>query len=427
MAQSENPNDSYVYFSKALSIQTVLQEMGYKYDPKSGKRKPAYIRTDDAGKHISGDKYIVNPIYNTAFYAGDRERKNYNVISLIKDHPYDFKDYVPGMKPSYLANIVSRRLLGIPNEIREANVVKSPSYHPFDMDDYDIVHFDKRMVAFPKDGQERMKNPFWSFFKDRGINSTTQRAFGDYLLLSKQKEINDANGKPVRTFQNMSFPMRIPGEDSLEDKIVGMEVRGRQKPDGTSYKGMAVGSNASQGAWIASPNHTTLKEAKDVFVFESAYDALAFFQINNRRDNDKYTTKQLYDAVYVSSGGQLGEVLSEGLLRRSQNATFHLGFDNDMAGETFAARFVDVAKRVYNSDDISQSVTIIREKPTGGQKDWNDQLKDEIAAKQTATTSDSVNEDMTKEKTVAAAVDADLDGEIDIATEGDERKTSVKR
>ena len=410
-----------------LSIQEVLQEMGYTYYAKGGKRYPTYVKTDDEGKPISGDKYVVNPRYNTAFYVGDSEKKNYNVISMIEEHPSEFKDYVAGMKPANLVNLVARRLLGQPTEVRESKIIKPTSLHPFNMEDYDIVRFDKRMVSFPKDGEEKMKNPFWSFLKDRGINSSTQRAFGDYLLLSKQKEVNDANGKPVRTFQNISFPMRIPGKDSLEDKIVGMEVRGRQKLDGTSgYKGMALGSNSSQGAWIASPNNTRLQDAKDVFVFESAYDALAFFQINNRRDNDKYTTKRLYDAVYVSSGGQLGDAQSEGIIRNSPNATFHLGFDNDKMGEAFAASFERVAKRVYN-DNLPQSISIVREVPSGGQKDWNDQLKDEIAAKQTATTSDSVNEDMTKEKTVAAAVDADLDGEIDIATEGDERKTSVKR
>lgn len=47
-----------------------------------------------------------------------------------------------------------------------------------------------------------------------------------------------------------------------------------------SYKGKAEGSNSSEGLWIASPAKTPLAEAKRIYWFESAYDAMAYYQLN---------------------------------------------------------------------------------------------------------------------------------------------------
>ena len=80
--------------------------------------------------------------------------------------------------------------------------------------------------------------------------------------------------------------MVIPGKD--DKGIVGFEERGRARADGTSYKGMARGSNASEGLWLGSPNGTKLQDAKRVFLFESAYDAMAFYQLLMGSNNLTY-------------------------------------------------------------------------------------------------------------------------------------------
>jgi len=36
---------------------------------------------------------------------------------------------------------------------------------------------------------------------------------------------------------------------------------------------------------MASPKDTELKDAKDVYVFESAYDAMAFYQLRMQKDS----------------------------------------------------------------------------------------------------------------------------------------------
>lgn len=68
------------------------------------------------------------------------------------------------------------------------------------------------------------------------------------------------------------------------DRIVGFEECGRARLDGQdSYKGMAEGSNTDEGLWIASPARTPLAEAKHIYWFGSAYDAMAFTSFIGRK------------------------------------------------------------------------------------------------------------------------------------------------
>ena len=136
---------------------------------------------------------------------------------------------------------------------------------------------------------------------------TRQYAFHHHFVLA-ERTVGD------QTYKNLSFPMTIPG--STDGKIVGLEERGRRKQDGTSYKGMARGSNASEGLWIASPMGTKLQDAKRVFIFESAYDAMAFYQMLAGKDSNLTTQekKELVGGVYASTGGNPSAKQFEGLL-----------------------------------------------------------------------------------------------------------------
>ena len=42
---------------------------------------------------------------------------------------------------------------------------------------------------------------------------------------------------------------------------------------------MARNSNAAEGLWFASPRDTSLDKATDVYWFESAFDAMAYYQL----------------------------------------------------------------------------------------------------------------------------------------------------
>ena len=318
---------SYDDFKARLDIQDVLKDAGYHFNRRDGLRYPSYVRLDNEGRRVKGDKFIVTANGKGCFQPP--QQRVYNVISFIAEHPDFFQDYKPGMNPHHLVNIVCNRLLNQPITDNMRNIIEPRrSTPPFNIKDYQVLQFQKH-------NYDNVKK-FYPFFKSRHIDVPTQKAFASHLMLAtKQTE-----GEKPRYFQNLSFPLRIPGQQD----IVGFEERGKPRLDGSSgYKGKALGSNSSEGLWIASPAHTTLKDAKDVLWFESAYDAMAYYQLHAKTD------KELDKAVFLSTGGNPTVMQFRGVIREAQNAKHHLCFDNDLAGKQFAMNFQAELKHVRES------------------------------------------------------------------------------
>ena len=332
-------NLTYDDYMQRLTVQDVLRDAGYVRNRKDGVRYPSYVRLDEHGQRIRGDKFIVTRGGQCCFHPP--VQKSYNVISLIKEHPELFPEYEVGMNLDKLVNKVCCRLLNTFYDEKERPVREpEPEVRPFRIDDYRITRFDK--------ARKESWRPFYPFFKQRGIDLRTQKAFRHSFVLA-DRESPDRKGV---TYRNLSFPLTVPGGDGA---VVGFEERGRPRRDGGSaYKGMAAGSNASEGLWIASPAGTALKDTQRVFVFESAYDAMAFFQL--RRDDDK----DLGKAVFVSTGGNPSRGQMLGLIRTTRSAEYFLCFDNDAAGQQFARNFQDV---VNSEKPYSEAVIAFEETP----------------------------------------------------------------
>ena len=369
---------TYDDFKQRLSIQDVLVDAGYTLNRRDGLRYPSYVRLGSDGRRIHGDKFIVTANGQCCFQPPTQ--KNYNVIGFIKAHPEMFSDYTPGMEKDRLVNLVCNRLLNNPIEDRETKIVTERQQMPtFSLDDYIIHKFEG--------GNKETHKPFYPYFKPRGLNLGTQYAFRKTFFLAERQS------EDGRVFKNLSFPMTVPGKD---DKIVGLEERGRKKPDGTSYKGIARGSNASEGLWIGSPEATKLQDTKRVFIFESAYDAMAFYQILMGKGSslDAEAKKELSHAVFASTGGNPSARQLEGLIRNAKDATFHIGFDMDEAGRNFAEQFKTLAEKENVPSDH-----IVREEPSEGHKDFNEELLAILAD---------------EEKNVAVGVDLDADGNVEV-------------
>lgn len=248
---------TYDDFKQCLNIQDVLVDAGYTLNRRDGLRYPSYVRLGSDGRCIHGDKFIVTANGQCCFQPPTQ--KNYNVIGFIKAHPEMFSDYTPGMDKDRLVNLVCNRLLNNPIEDRETKIVTGHQQMPtFSLDDYTLHKFEG--------GNKETHKLFYPYFKPRGLNLGTQYAFRKSFYLAERQS------EDGRVFRNLSFSLTVPGKD---DKIVGLEERGRKKPDGTSYKGIARGFNASEGLWMGSPEATKLQDAKRVFIFESVYDAMA--------------------------------------------------------------------------------------------------------------------------------------------------------
>ena len=321
---------TFADYRSRINIKEVLEDAGYTFYKRDGLRYPAYVGLDNNGQRIRGDKFIVMPNKNCCFQPP--QIKLYSVTSFIWEHPQLFDEYEFGMKESALVHKVCQRLLNIQVEHKNRSIQNSIARNkPFDIKEYKIERFN------PKDFESQ--KPFYAFFKSRGIDFATRCAFQDSFVLASRTT------KEGNTYKNLSFPMYIPGQP---EKCVGFEERGYPHKDGSARKGMATGTNASEGVWIASPKNTALKDSQRVYVFESAYDAMAFYQLRMQKDSglDYNARQNLKSAVFVSTGGNPSYGQIQGLVKAAPGATFHLGFDNDLAGKQFVFNFESIVQKM---------------------------------------------------------------------------------
>lgn len=343
---NSNPNPgrlTYDDFLRRVSIQDVLEDAGYRFYRRDGLKYPSYIRLGSDGRKVPGDKFIVNAGGWGCFHPP--EQKVYNVISFIKEHQNLFSDYKPGMDKDLLVNLVCNRLLNNPVSEKDLRaIIPNRNVKPFRLSDYRLQHLE------PSDRNSH--RTFDRFFGSRGIDHDTQAIFKDFFMLATKQR------KDGLSFANLSFPLRVPGQDA----VVGMEERGRERKDGKSYRGKAEGSNGTEGLWIANLTGEPLDKAKTVLWFESAYDAMARFQLDQCKDFKPY-------GVYVSTGGNPTIMQIRGMLSATPRAEHFLGFDKDVAGKQFVANFKSIA------DDMGVEKERVRlHQPLGYYKDWNDAL-----------------------------------------------------
>ena len=307
---------TYNDFLQRLNIQDVLIDAGYHLNKKDGLRYPSYVRLDSDGRRIRGDKFIVTQQGKCCFHA--QQQKVYNIISFIKEHPHFFTEYHAGMSPDRLVNLVCNRLLNHPIAERETRIIRpKQDVKPFDMADYDLHKFN------PQNRETQKK--FYPYFKNRNIDLYTQYAFHRHFCLATKHREDGLK------YTNLAFPLTLPKDT---EQIVGLEERGRPRMDGSgSYKGKAEGSNSSEGLWIASPAKTPLTAAKHIYWFESAYDAMAYYQLH------QVANKELRKAVFISTGGSPSQQQFKGMIKVTPNAAHHLCFDRDRAGQVYAIHF----------------------------------------------------------------------------------------
>lgn len=369
-----NGDLTYNDYLQRLNIQDVLIDAGYHLNKRDGLRYPSYVRTDSDGRRVRGDKYIVTANGQCCFQPP--HQKLYNVISFIKEHPNMFADYRAGMSTDRLVNLVCNRLLNNPMPERSTRIVEQRMVvKPFDISKYDILRYDTQgrkgqaaLAGHDVGRTQKSRNefedfrqfarPFYFYFKSRGIDLYTQYAFRNHFCLATKHR------KDGLRFANLAFPLTRPGED----KVVGLEERGRPRLDGSSaYKGKAEGSNGSEGLWIVNLKNEPLATVGGVAWFESGYDVMAFYQLH--RDAIRQHPDLGRKGIYVSTGGSPTTGQIKGMLKATPQAHHFLCFDNDKAGR----EFVEVFKRIAKEQQIPPDNVKVMPLPVWC-KDWNDLL-----------------------------------------------------
>lgn len=310
-------------FLQRLDIQDILLDAGYCRNRRFGLRLPSFIRRNSEGKRIRGDKFVITRQGKCC--SQPPRQKEYNVISFIKEHPTLFAEYREGIDPDRLVNLVCNRLLNMSVEKR---VQSGQDIRPFDIAKYDLHKFNLQ----DRETQKR----FYPYFKNRGIDLSTQYAFHRHFCLAAKYNA----GGTIHTC--LAFPLTLPKGDG---KVVGFEERDCVRIDGTdNYQDKAREGNTNEGLWIASPAGTLLAEAKHIYWFVSAYDAMAYYQLHQAQ------RQELEKAVFVSTGGKPAEKQMRGVLELTVPATQHICFDNNRKGWNLAMELqIEICRTVHSA------------------------------------------------------------------------------
>lgn len=332
-------NDKYTTFKAKVGIDEIASYLGYKLDRSAGVGR--YIEMclrDGAGR--KSDSIIIS-------HPNDKSSQTYfhrngssggDVISLIKENLNAFG--VVGDTEYNMIDAVIDKFTGTDYTFkREYDLAKSASSKVFDASRYVIEpaaeHFDSVM----------------SYFRQRSIDEETVRVFLPYLI-----RITDT--KAEFKYRNLAFPYRQPGSDAIE----GCELRGY-----SGFKMKAEGTNSSTAAWIADFSDSNAESVRNVYFFESGYDAMAFYQVNKSRID-------LPTSVFVSTGGSFSNMQIRKVTDYYAHGRYWDCFDNDKAGILYGIRMEALLNRVTLNIVTTDEGAIIEHRGIKTVKISNDEL-----------------------------------------------------
>lgn len=172
-------------------------------------------------------------------------------------------------------------------------------------------------------------------YSPRPLTKTTFNYLNKTRYLSP-KTIEDFSSRllvySVGAKDNAGFPFRKPGQM----EILNFEMRNYDAVQNVNFKGFCLGGDKSNSCWIA--NFVPFDKVTEVYLFESAIDAMSFYEINHFNKN---TT-----CAFISIGGNVTQSQIVSIKSVFPNVKWNCCFDNDGAGNGF-----DVATAYYLRGD----------------------------------------------------------------------------
>lgn len=160
-------------------------------------------------------------------------------------------------------------------------------------------------------------------FDSRAISADTVGTLKDSMVL-----IRDTNAKSFNGY-NIGFPYRTSPDGDVE----GYEIRGAN-----GFKSKATGTNSSSALWYA-VNPKVSGPVKQVYFFESAFDALAFYQVHA-------ASLKSQNFALVSVGGQFSKPQISNALNSFPDARPYDCFDNDITGVLYGIKLACYAENI---------------------------------------------------------------------------------
>lgn len=286
-----------------VGVDDIAYALGYRLDRKAGVGK--YIELVLGEGRDRRDTIIVSNHRDKAsqiFFRRDGSKGD--VVTLIRENLNSF--IVSGKNDWQKVAKVMARFANIPEpEFREDReyVNSAKVSHVFDKSRYEEKPVDTERIP--------------RIFSQRGIADETVRSLAPFLSLIRDTKNENFDG------YNIGFPYT----ESAESGIKGYEIRGMG-----GYKSKAAGTNSSSAAWVADLSGNDGSTVRSVFFCESAFDAMAFYQMNRTRLDS--------DIALVSLGGTFSDGQIAKAMERFPQAKAFDCFDNDIAGRIYGLRLM---------------------------------------------------------------------------------------
>lgn len=292
-----------------VGVEDVAYSLGYRLDRKAGVGR--YIELVLGDGQNKRDTIIVSNTRNKAaqvFFRRNGEKGD--VITLIKENLNSF--FVTGKDDWEKVAKVMARFANMPE----------PEYRS----DRDYKNSSVASRSFEESRYETLKLTGESVPKvlsDRGFGPETVKLFSDHIRLIRDMRNENFDG------YNIGFPYTT----SDDGKTEGYEIRGM-----SGYKSKAAGTNSSSAAWVANISNVRSDMIENIYFFESAFDAMAFQQLNRTRLPE--------NIALVSLGGTFSDNQVKGVIKRFPNARAFDCFDNDISGRSYALRLMAIVENM---------------------------------------------------------------------------------
>lgn len=286
-----------------VGVDDVAYALGYRLDRKAGVGK--YIELVLGEGRDKRDSIIVSNRRDKAsqiFFRRDGSKGD--VVTFIRENLNSF--CVTGKDDWQKIAKVMARFANLPEpEFREDKEYVSSARvcREFDSSRYEVKPIDLEKI--PK------------IFSQRGIDNNTVKDLSSFISLIRDTQNDNFDG------YNIGFPYT----DATDSEVKGYEIRGL-----SGYKSKAAGTNSSSAAWVADLSGGNRYLVKSVFFTESAFDAMAFYQINKAKLNGNF--------AIVSLGGTFSDQQITGVMGRFPNARAFDCFDNDIVGRIYGLRMM---------------------------------------------------------------------------------------
>ncbi len=302
-----------------VGVDDIAYALGYRLDPKAGVGR--YIELVLGEGNDRRDTIIVShPNDKAAQTFFRRDGTKGDVVTLIRENLNAFT--VSGKDDWQKIAKVMARFANMPEpeykEDREYVRAAGQSV-PFDPSRYEVKPIDTGKIP--------------RLFSERGLLDETVKALAPFIKLLRDRKNTKFDG------YNIAFPYT----NGLSDEAQGYEVRGYG-----GYKSKAAGTDSSSSAWVADLSVGSQGTVRSLFFCESAFDAMAFYQMNHVRIGT--------DAALVSLGGTFSDRQVTSVMERFSDARAFDCFDNDLAGRIYGLRMMTLLEgipmKINKKDDF---------------------------------------------------------------------------